>query len=95
MNKYEALYIIKPDLEAEANKAVIDKFAAIVTDNGGVVEKIDEWGKKKLAYPINYIEEGYYVLMNFEAAPSVPAELVRVFGITEDIMRNLVTLREE
>ncbi|MBS7263105.1 MAG: 30S ribosomal protein S6 [Eubacteriales bacterium] len=95
MNKYEALYIIKPDLEAEANKAVIDKFAAIVTDNGGVVEKIDEWGKKKLAYPINYIEEGYYVLMNFEAAPSVPAELVRVFGITEDIMRNLVILREE
>lgn len=93
--KYEALYIIKPDLEAEANKAVIDRFAAVVTDMGGAVEKIDEWGKRKLAYPINYIEEGFYVLMTFDAAPEVPAELDRVFGINENIMRSMIVALEK
>ena len=94
MNKYEALFIIKPDLEAEANKAAIDKFAGVVTSVGGTVVKIDEWGKKKLAYPINYIKEGYYVLMTFDAEPAVPAELERNFRISEDIMRYIVVLRE-
>ena len=94
MNKYEALFIIKPDLEAEANKAAIDKFAGVVTSGGGTVVKIDEWGKRKLAYPINYIKEGYYVLMTFDAEPAVPAELERNFRISEDIMRYIVVLRE-
>ena len=94
MNKYEALFIIKPDLEAEANKAVIDKFTSVITNGGGTVVKVDEWGKKKLAYPINYIKEGFYVLITFDAEPTVPAELERNFRITEDIMRYLVVLRE-
>lgn len=94
MNKYEALFIIKPDLEAEANKAVIDKFTSVITNGGGAVVKVDEWGKKKLAYPINYIKEGFYVLITFDAEPTVPAELERNFRTTEDIMRYLVVLRE-
>ena len=95
MNKYESMYILKPDLEEEAKDALVAKFSDIVKANGGEVEKIDEWGKRKLAYPINYINEGYYVLMTCECKPSLPAELDRVFKITEGVMRSLITAVEE
>lgn len=94
VNKYEALYVITPELEEEANKAVIDKFAGIITANNGVIENTDEWGKKKLAYPIDYKTEGYYVLVNFEAAPEFPRELERNFKNDESIMRFMVVRRE-
>ena len=94
MNKYEALYIIKPDLDAEANKAVIEKFSGIVTANGGTVDGIEEIGKRKLAYDINYITEGFYVLMNFSAGTTFPAELERNFKINEEIMRFIVIKKE-
>ena len=95
MQKYEALYIIKPDVDEEARAALIQKFAAIVTDNGGEIVNIDEWGKRKLAYAIDYITEGYYVLMNFDAKPELPAELERNFRISEFIMRYMVVKRIE
>ncbi|MBQ9942553.1 MAG: 30S ribosomal protein S6 [Christensenellaceae bacterium] len=95
MNSYEALYVIKPDMEDEAREALIQKFAAIVTEAGGEIEGIEEWGKRKLAYPINYIGEGYYVLMNFKAKPELPAELERNYKISEDIMRYMVIRKEE
>ncbi len=94
MNKYETLYIINPKLDGEAIKAVIDKFAALVADNGGTVDGIEEQGVKKLAYEINFINEGFYVLMNFTAAPEFPAELERNFKISEDIMRFIVIKKE-
>lgn len=90
MNKYEAYYIINPKLDGEANKALIDKFANLVTENGGVVEGIEEQGIKKLAYEINFVSEGFYVLMNFSSDPVFPAELERIFKINEDIMRFIV-----
>ena len=95
MNKYEALYIIKPDVEDEARAALIQKFADIVTADGGEIVGIDEWGKRKLAYEINYISEGYYVLMNFDAKPALPAELERNFKINENVMRFMVVNRIE
>ena len=91
MDKYEMLYIIASDIEDEAKEAVIAKFEKIVTDNGGNVEKIDKWGTKKFAYPINYKAEGYYVLMTFEAGPAVNQELVRVAGITDEVIRQMIT----
>ena len=94
MNKYEALYIINPKLEGEATKAVIEKFAALVTENNGTVEGIEEQGIKKLAYEINFLSEGFYVLMNFTAAADFPAELERNFKINEDIMRFIVIKKE-
>ncbi len=94
MNKYEVMYVITPELEEEANRAVIDKFAGIITANGGVIENTDEWGKKKLAYPIDYKTEGYYVLVNFESAPEFPKELERNFKNDENIMRYMVVRRE-
>ncbi|HWR22572.1 MAG TPA: 30S ribosomal protein S6 [Feifaniaceae bacterium] len=94
MNAYEALYIITPELEAEANKTLIQKYSDIVTSNGGEVEKIDEWGKTRLAYPIDYKTEGYYVLMTFKGAPEFPKELERNFKNDENLLRYMVTRKE-
>lgn len=90
MNKYEAMYIVTPEMEDEAIKGVIEKFSGIITANGGEIEKTDEWGRKKLAYPIDYKTEGYYVLVNFAAASELPRELERNFRNDESILRYMV-----
>ena len=90
MNKYEAMYIVTLEMEDEAIKGVIEKFSGIITANGGEIEKTDEWGRKKLAYPIDYKTEGYYVLVNFAAAPELPRELERNFRNDESILRYMV-----
>ena len=95
MNSYETLYIVKPDMEEEARAALIQKFSDLVANNGGEVENVDEWGARKLAYAIDYITEGYYVLMNMEAKPEFPAELERVMKITDGVLRCLTTAVEE
>lgn len=93
MTKYEMLYIIDASLADEAKEAIIKKFEALVVDNGGVVEQIDRWGIKKLQYPINYKTEGYYVLMTFEAAKTLVEEIKRIAGITDGLIRRLITKR--
>lgn len=95
MNKYENLYVITPELEEEAIKAIIEKFSGIITANGGEIESVDEWGKRRLAYPINDLNEGHYVLMTFTAAPALPAELDRVLKITEGVMRSMIICKDE
>ena len=92
--KYEALYIIDPQLTEDDTKALVERFKAMV-EAEGTLSGIEEWGKRRLAYPINDLNEGYYVLMNFEAKPEFPAELDRVMKITEGIMRCLITTVEE
>jgi small subunit ribosomal protein S6 len=94
MNKYECVVVLDGQLEAEAVKPVIEKISGIITANSGVVESIDEWGKKRLAYPINDITDGYYVLYNFEAAPELPVELERNLKIAEEVLR-FITVRKE
>ena len=91
MNKYEMLYIIAADLADEAKEAIIAKFENAVNNNGGKVEKVDKWGLKKLVYPINYKTEGYYVLMSFESTGALVDELKRIAGITDGVMRRLIT----
>ncbi len=88
--KYEVLYIIDPALGEEGIAALVEKFKALVESNG-TLTSIDEWGKRRLAYPVNDLMEGYYVLMTFDAQPEFPAELDRVFKITEGVMRSLIT----
>ena len=95
MNKYEVVYIIDPAVEEEARKELIAKYNTLIAENGGTVDKVEEWGKRRLAYPINFKNEGYYVLVNFTAAPEFPRELERNFEINENIMRYLVTRVEE
>lgn len=90
--KYECMYIINPNLEDEVRESLVEKFKSLVEANGTLDEMV-EMGKQKLAYEINYIAEGYYVLLKFTSAPDFPAELDRVLGITDGIMRRLITLR--
>lgn len=94
MNQYEVLYVITPELDDEANQSVQDKFAKIITDNGGEIEKTDVWGKRRLAYAIDYKTEGFYVLVNFNANSELPRELERNLRNDERIMRYMVTRKE-
>jgi len=94
-NKYEVMYIIDATVEEEARKALIERFNTLITENGATISDIDEWGKRRLAYPINYKNEGYYVLMHIEAAPEFPRELERNLQISDSVMRYLVTRIEE
>lgn len=92
--KYELMYIINPNLSEEETAAVVEKFKALVEQNG-TLEEMEEMGKRKLAYEINYISEGYYVLVKFTSGPDFPAELDRVLGITDGILRSLITRRPQ
>ena len=92
--KYEVLYIIDPAKGEEGIAALVEKFKAMV-EAEGTLSNIDEWGKRRLAYPINDLNEGYYVLMNIETKPAFPAELERVMKITEGVLRCMTTAVEE
>ena len=95
MNKYEVVYIIDPAVEEEARKALIAKYNELITGNGGSVDKVEEWGKRRLAYAINYKTEGYYVLVNFQAESELPKELERNLQISESVIRYQVIRIEE
>ena len=92
--KYEVLYIIDPAQGEEGIAALVEKFKAMV-EAEGTLSNIDEWGKRRLAYPVNDLTEGYYVLMNMETNPAFPAELERVMKITEGVLRCMTTAVEE
>ena len=91
MAKYEMLYLLNNDLTDEAKDAEIAKYEGIVKAMGGNVSSTDKWGTKKTAYPINFKNEAYYVLMTFEANGKVVEELKRVAGIDADVVRRLIT----
>ena len=91
---YEVVCIMDPALGEDAIAAMIEKFKALVETQGTVTE-VDDWGKRRLAYPINDLNEGHYVLMTFTAAPELPAELDRVLKITEGIMRSMIICKDE
>ena len=94
MVKYEVMFIVNPELGEEAVKATVEKFKALIEANG-TIEEFSEWGKRTLKYPINDINEGYYALALFSAEPTFPAELERIFRITDGILRYLVINKEE
>ena len=93
-SNYEAVYILNPDLNEEQIAALVERFKSVVEANGTVTE-IDEWGKRRLAYPINDLNEGYYVLMTFTADAAFPAELDRVLRITDGVMRSMIVCKDE
>lgn len=88
------MFIVKP-LEEEATNAVITKFESLINNNGGQVEKIDRWGKKRLAYIVKDFTEGFYVLVNFTAVPATILELDRIMKITEDILKFMIIKVDE
>ena len=91
---YETLFVINGNYSEEDYTALKEKFATLVNENASELA-VNEWGKRRLAYPINYVTEGYYVLFTFKSEPNFPSELERVFGITEGIVRYMTTTKLE
>ena len=87
MNQYEVMYVIDPALEDSARTELINRFSDLVKKNGGEVDRVDEWGKRRLAYAIQYKTEGYYVLVNFQAEAELPRELERNLQISDSVIR--------
>lgn len=93
IHNYETVFIVDTALSEEEIKGVIAKFSDLISANG-TLESIDEWGKRRLAYPIDYKTEGYYVLMNFSSSVEFPTELERIYNITSSIVRSLVVRKD-
>lgn len=94
MRKYEAVFIFAPSVDEETRNGVIEKFKGIIETNGSLIG-IDEWGSRKLAYEINDLTEGYYILLNLEAESDVIDELTRVTKITDGIIRHMIVRDEK
>ena len=92
--KYETVFIVDPAVGEEGIDALVEKFRSLIEQNGTLGE-VDLWGKRRFAYPINDLQEGYYALMNFESAPDFPAELDRVYKITDGLLRSLIICKDE
>jgi small subunit ribosomal protein S6 len=92
-NTYETLFVVDLTKGEEAVRAIVDKFVNLISQNGEITAT-NEWGKRRLAYPIEGMTEGYYVLVDFNAPAAFTSELERVFNITEGIMRSIVVAKE-
>ena len=91
---YEVVYILDPAMSEEDTAALVAKFKTMAEAHG-TVKEVDEWGKRRLAYPINDLNEGYYVLMSFDSDAAFPNELARVLRITDGVMRSQVVCLDE
>ena len=95
MKAYELLLLTNPSLDDEARPAVLEKVRNLITADGGTVDSVDEWGKRKLAYEIESLSEGDYTLFDFHAAPAAIAEVDRVLHITDGVVRYMLVRRED
>ncbi len=93
MIKYETLIVLSCKMEDEAQKELIAKLRSLIESNG-TIESFDEWGKRRLAYPINYENDGYYILCIFESGPDFPKELERVYHISDGVLRTMTIKKE-
>ncbi len=94
MRAYEALFVLRPDLEEEATNAAVEKFTSLIQQNKGAVEQVSRWGKKRMAYEIQDFREGFYVLILFQGEPETAKELDRVMRISDEVLRHLIIRRE-
>ena len=94
MNKYETIFVANSSLGEETVKALVEKFTSLIGSNAEI-EKVEEWGNRRFAYPIEDLTEGYYVLVKFASAPEFPAELDRIYNITDGILRSLIVRCEQ
>lgn len=95
MKAYELLLLLNPSLDEESRAAVLDKVQGLITADGGVVDNLDSWGKRKLAFEIEKLAEGDYALIDFHATPGSIAELDRVLHITDPVVRYMLVNRED
>ena len=94
MAKYETMLITTATLDEEASAALVGKFKSLIEANG-TIDAVDEWGKRRLAYPINDEVEGIYTVIKFQSAPDFPAELDRVYKITDGVLRSMIVAEAE
>lgn len=94
MKKYEVMFIAKPVEETEVDP-IVEKVTNLITKNAGTVEKVDRWGKRHLAYPVKKQNDGYYVLINFEANPTVIYEIDRVMKIQDEILKHMIVKNDK
>ena len=95
MKAYELLLLLDPSLDEESRAALLEKIQGVITADGGVVDDLDSWGKRKLAFEIEKMTEGDYILINFHTAPAAIAELDRVLRITDPVVRHMLVNRED
>ncbi len=95
MRNYEMVFILNPGLEEEKLTAAVEKFTNLINNNGGEIVKVDSWGKKRLAYEIKDLNEGYYYLVNFKGIPETAQELDRVLKITDEILRFMILRKDD
>ncbi len=94
MRKYEAMMVLSCTKDEEALKTLIAKFRGIIETNA-TIESFDEWGKRRLAYPINYENDGYYILCTFDSNVDFPKELTRIFNITDGVLRTMIIAKDD
>ncbi|MEW6424261.1 MAG: 30S ribosomal protein S6 [Bacillota bacterium] len=90
MTDYEAMFILRPDLEEEKITEVMERFRSLVENHGGEVTKLERWGKRRLAYQIQHLREGIYIILRFKGNNEVVQELDRVFKITDEVLRHMI-----
>ena len=95
MKAYELLYILDPSSNEEVRAAVSGRIDGAITGQGGTIDKVDDWGKRKLAYEIDHLSEGNYILVNFHADPTHIQELDRVLRITDAVKRHMIVVRQD
>jgi small subunit ribosomal protein S6 len=95
MRKYEVMYIIRPNIEDEAKKALVERFNNVLSENGAEVTEAKEWGKRRLAYEINDFRDGYYMLLQVNSEAAAVQEFDRLAKISEDIIRHIVIKKED
>jgi len=94
MNKYETIFVLSALLDEEKIQEIVNRSKSLI-ESSGELEKVEEWGKKRLAYEVEKQKEGYYTLVHFSAEPTFPAELEHVYKVTEGVLKYLIVKREE
>jgi small subunit ribosomal protein S6 len=89
------MYIISPELDAEQTEAMVERLTGLIESNGGVISDLKKWGKRRLAYEINDLREGYYVVVTYKAPPTLAKELERVMKITEGLIRSMIVRKDD
>ncbi|AEB26265.1 30S ribosomal protein S6 [Bacillus sp. L381] len=95
MKKYEVMYIIRPNIDEESKKAVIERFNNVLTSNGAEITGTKDWGKRRLAYEINDFRDGFYQILNVQSDAAAVSEFDRLAKISDDIIRHIVVKEEE
>ncbi|RJX21509.1 MAG: 30S ribosomal protein S6 [Desulforudis sp.] len=95
MRQYEVMYILNSGLEEEANTALVNKFSDLIANQGGEITKTDIWGKRRLAYEVDDVRDGFYVVLKFKGEPAAAEELDRIFKITDGVLRHIIIREDE